>query len=424
MEIIIVGLLIILNGFFALSEIALVSSRKNRLLELQKKGNYGAKIAIKLMGNSEHFLSAIQVGITLIGIVLGAYSGVNIAEDITPFASQIPFIGQFAEKLAITITIVLITYVSIVIGELVPKTIAMSNPEKVAVIVAPVIHVVSIIFFPFVKLLSVSTNLINSIIGITPPEEQISRAELRQLMRDASESGVIASHQFHDKLFNFEGKRAHHLMTHRTDVECIDLNSSIEKIYRELSHVKHAKIVCYRTSIDCIEGIIDITDYFRYRLANSSEKLESIITKPVFVGEMVEAQKLIPLFRDEQIQFCVVLNEYGGFEGIISLHDIIEGIIGDIPDEGENDSEEITFLEDDSIQVEGDSSVEILQDIIPNLEFHFDEMDYTTGAGFVLEHLADLPVVGDSFEYLNFRFEVVAMDENRIETITITQLVA
>jgi len=421
MEIAIVVLLILLNGFFALSEIALVSSRKNRLHDLCKKGSYGAKIALQLLENSEQFLSAIQVGITLIGIVLGAYSGTNIAKDITPFLSQIPVLGSFAGELAITVTIILITYISIVIGELVPKTIAMSNPEKLAVGVAPIIHAFSLVFYPFVKLLSVSTNLINSILRIRKPEDSLTKTELRQLMKHASLSGVIHTNQYaiHEKIFNFEGKKAKHLMTHRTDVEIIDLDDSDVINQRKLKSMKHNRIICCRGDIDRIEGVLDLSEYYQALLENQNNPIEKHLIEPVFVVETLDAERIIYLFRSQKTQFCVVLNEYGGFEGVISLHDIIEGIIGDIPDEGEIDSEEYIYQDDDSVIVNGDASVEILEKIIEGITFNFEEIDYSTVAGFVLEHLNDIPKIGDNFTFIQHRFEVICLDENRIEKVRI-----
>ena len=226
MEIIIVILLILLNGFFSLSEIALISSKKIRLEHLRDKDKRGAKIALNLLSNSENFLSSIQIGITLIGIITGYYGGINFAKYFTPLFSLMPCSSCTAETLSVITSIIIITFFSILLGELVPKTVALSKPEKAAVVVAPIIYFVSVIFFPIVKLLEISTNLTNKMLGIKPPQNQVTEEELRHIIKVASREGVIEEEQnvIHEKLFYFSDKRAKHIMTHRSEIEWIDKN--------------------------------------------------------------------------------------------------------------------------------------------------------------------------------------------------------
>jgi len=209
-EVFVIGILVLLNGFFALSEIALVSSRRSRLEQLKKEGRRGSKTALRLLNDSESFLSAIQVGITLIGIITGVYGGINIADDITPFFQRFDIFKNSAEEIALTITVLTITYFSIVIGELVPKTIALSNPEKIAIRIAPPIYYFSLIFYPFVKFLSFSTSLINSLIRIKKQSEHLTEGELRHLLKIASKEGIIERDQnlIHDRVFYFSDKKA------------------------------------------------------------------------------------------------------------------------------------------------------------------------------------------------------------------------
>ncbi|HOI88193.1 MAG TPA: CNNM domain-containing protein [Lentimicrobium sp.] len=218
MEVIVILLLVLLNGFFALSEIALVSSRTSRLEESEKLGRKGAGTALDLLKDPDKFLSSIQVGITLIGILTGMYGGMNIADDLTPLFAGIVWVKPYAYEIALTLTVILITYVSILFGELVPKTMALSNPEKVAIKISPWIHVFSLLFYPFVRLLSGSTGLVNKLLGIGRQEAGITGPELRTMLRDASKVGVIEKEQktFHENLFYFSDKRARHIMTHRT----------------------------------------------------------------------------------------------------------------------------------------------------------------------------------------------------------------
>ncbi|MBK7709850.1 MAG: HlyC/CorC family transporter [Bacteroidales bacterium] len=263
MELLVVGILILLNGFFALSEIALISSKKSRLEQMKIDRKRGAKTALKLLEKSENFLSAVQVGITLIGIVTGVYGGLNIAEDIAPLFQKIDFLESSANEIALGVTIVIITYFSIVLGELVPKTIALSNPEKIAVKIAPVILYFSKLFYPFVKLLSLSTNLFNNLIGIEKKTERLTEAELRQMIKIASHQGVIEKEQnlIHEKVFYFADKKAKHIMTHRVDVEWVDLKGTEEDVRSVVLGSRHSKIICCNDGLDNFVGILSVKDY-------------------------------------------------------------------------------------------------------------------------------------------------------------------
>ncbi|HSV88228.1 MAG TPA: hemolysin family protein, partial [Bacteroidales bacterium] len=335
MELIVLSFLILLNGFFALSEIALVSAKKTRLEQKKNEGSKGAAIAISLLSKSESFLSAIQVGITLIGIVTGVYGGINIADDIAPWFQQFDFTAPVAKEVALTITVVTITYVSIVVGELVPKTIALNNPEKIAIRVAPVILFFSRAFYPFVRLLSGSTFLVCKILGIKKVTEHISETELRQMLKLASTSGVIEREQnfMHEKVFHFADKKARHIMTHRTEVEWIDVNRPAEEINESLLNARHSKIVCCRDDPENFVGIIYLREFYKSLSKAGNFNINDIITEPLIVPESADAQKVLDLLRVNKKHICCVVNEYGGFEGIITIHDIIEHILGQVPDE-------------------------------------------------------------------------------------------
>ena len=422
MEILILGLLILVNGFFALSEIALVSSKKARLEHMRVEGRKGAKTALRLLENSENFLSAVQVGITLIGIITGVYGGLNIAEDITPLIQQIDFLKTSAHEIALTITILTITYFSIVIGELVPKTIALSNPENIAIKIAPVIYYFSKLFYPFVKLLSVSTNLFNSLFGIKKRSEQMTEADLRQMIKIASQEGVIEKEQnlIHENVFYFADKKAKHIMTHRVDVEWIDMNDTEENVKSAILRSQHSKIICCDDGLDNFTGILYVKDYLLAFNSGESVNIPDLLIHPLIVPENVEARKVLKLFRQKQTYFCIVVNEYGSFEGIITLHDIVENIIGDMPEEGESDEPDIFIRDDKSVLVSGDAPVEILDGIIEGFIIDFEEIDYSTVAGFVLSNINKIPQIGDKFEYKHYLIEIVDIDGNRIDKILIS----
>ncbi len=396
MEIFVLGILILLNGFFALSEIALVSSKRSRLEQIRKEGKIGAKIALRLLDDSENFLSAIQVGITFIGIVTGVYGGINIADDITPFFEKFELIQPYAAEISLMLTVLVITYFSIVIGELVPKTIALSNPEKIAVKVAPVIHSFSTLFFPFVKLLATSTSFINQMLGIKQKQEQLTEAELRQMIKIASHEGVIEKEQntIHEKVFYFSDKKAKHLMTHRTELEWVDIDQPIDEIRHVLQEVHHSKVVCCSGSLDNFLGTMYLKDFYKTQGSNEPFPIKNLVIKPLIVPENTDATKVLEHLRSKNSHICFVVNEYGGFEGIVTLHDIMEHLVGQIPDEGEVYEPDVFVREDKSFLVNGDAPVETLVEIIHDFSIDFEKVEYATVAGFVFNQLNKMPQIG------------------------------
>lgn len=423
MELIVIGILILINGFFALSEIALVSSKPARLEQMKTEGKKGAKTALRLLEKSENFLSAVQVGITLIGILTGVYGGLNIAEDITPFFQQIDFLKDSANEIALTLTIITITYFSIVIGELVPKTIALSNPEKIAVKIAPVIFYFSKLFYPFVKILSFSTNLFNKLIGIEKKPEHLTEEELRHMLKIASHERVIEIEQnlIHEKVFYFADKRARHIMTHRTEVEWIDLEQPDEGIKTDILKARHSKLVCCSGSLDNIVGILYLKDYLLGINSDPGIKATNLLIQPLYIPENSDAPKVLNLFKKEQVHFGIVVNEYGSIEGIISLYDVMENIIGEFPEEGESIEPDLYVRDDKSVLVSGDAPIEILDGIITGFVVDFEEIDYSTVAGFVFDRIKKIPQIGDKFQYNGHTIEIVDIDGNRIDKILISK---
>ena len=423
MELIILGFLIVLNGFFALSETALISSKKARLEQYKIKGKTGAKVALRLLEKSENFLSAIQVGITLIGIVTGVYGGVNIADDITPFFRQFELTNLYAHEIALSLTVLAITYISIVIGELVPKTIALSKPEKIAVTVAPTVYYFSKLFYPFVRLLALSTNLINRLIGIHKSEGQMTEEELRHILKFASHEGVIEEEQnrMHEKVFYFSDKKARHIMTHRKDVEWLDIEQTEEDFHARILELKHSKIIVGRNSIDEFIGILKVKEYLINFHSPTPKKITSLLNDPLVIPENADAQKVLDLFRQKQNYIAIVVDEYGSFEGIITLHDIIENIIGNVPEEGEKPEPDVFVRDDQSILVSGDAPIETLVDLIEDFYIDFEEIDYSTVAGFVFNRINKIPELGDKVILSDCTIEVVDIDSNKIDKVLITK---
>ncbi len=423
MEVLIVTILVLMNGFFALSEIALVSSKRSRLEQKVLKGSNGAKIALKLLDNSESFLSAIQVGITLIGIVTGVYGGTNIADDVAPFFENFEITQNYANQIALTLTVVIITYFTIVIGELVPKTIALNSPDKIAIIIAPLIYVFSTVFYPFVMLLSVSTSFVNKIIGLKKQVDQMTEADLIQMIKIASTEGVIEREQniIHEKVFYFGDKKAKHIMTHRTDVEWVDVNKKPDQIKKNLLHAQHSKLIGCHGNLDNFKGIIYLRDFYKKISEKQHFDINQIIIDPLIVPENISAHKVLTLFRQKKIHICCVVNEYGGFEGIITLHDIMENIVGHVPEEGETEEADIFIREDNSYLVNGDAPIETLNEVIAGFNVDYDTISYSTVAGFVTDQIEQIPNVGDTFQYMDHKIEIVDMDGAMVDKVLISK---
>lgn len=422
MELIIIFILTLLNGFFALSEIALVSVKKSRIEHLAAQGNKSAKTILNLLENPENFLSSVQVGITLIGIISGAYGGAALTDDMVGLLSQLGFVGESVRTISLIIVIGGITYFTIVVGELVPKTIAMNNSEKIALVTVPIIRIFTFATFPFVKLLSVSTNLLLKLFGIKENEaERISEDELRFMLKTAGKQGVLENEesQAMQNLFSFTDQTAKSLMTHSSEVEWINYNWSKETIFDKVKESVHSKFIVGDGSIDNLKGMISIKDLLE-NYNRPDFHLDQIISRPIYVIQNTPAFKILSLFKDKRQYLGVVVDEYGSVRGIITLHDLIEAIVGDLPDEDETDEMNIIRREDGSYLLNGKTTIfeinqyfskEMIEDKIGN---------YSTVSGFMIDHLKTMPHTGDVVIYDNLKFEIMDMDGVRIDKVLMT----
>lgn len=422
MEIIVLFLLMMLNGFFALSEISLVSVNKNKLEQLASRGSKNAKIAMQLLEQPERFLSAIQVGITLIGIVSGAYGGIALSEKFTPVLAKIAFLSPYAGTLSVVLVVGIITYLSIVIGELVPKTISLNNPEPIVLAVSPVIKVFTSITSPIVTLLSISTKLLLRMMFIKPkPGQTISEEELKMMIKLANKQGVLENEESEvlHNLFRLADRRANQLMTHRNEVEWIDVNDSNDAIQQQIKDNAYSKYLVCDTEIDDVVGMVSITDYIDHYLSPNFN-IRSIIKKPVYIPENMTALKVLEQFRTNKIYFGVVVDEFGSIQGIMTLHDLAESIFGELPDMTDLYEPDIIKREDGSWLVDGSIQLDELADDIPVGEVFARDRDYNTLGGFVMDRLQKVPRSGDQFVYKGLSFEVVDMDGHRVDKVIIS----
>nr|WP_321376779.1 hemolysin family protein [uncultured Bacteroides sp.] len=422
MEFAIILLLLVLNGIFSMYEIALISSSKARLETLASKGNQSAKNVLKQLEEPDKFLSTIQIGITLIGIVSGAFGGVAVANNVEPLFKMIPATEAYAADMALIVTVAFITYLSLIIGELVPKSIGLSNPEKIAITLSPFMSVITKITYPFVYLLSVSTKLLNRILGIKGHERTITQEELKVILHQSSEQGVIDKDETNmlRDVFRFADKRANELMTHRTDVVFLHTDYTQKDVLDIIDKKHFSKYLLTDSSQDEIIGVVSVKNIITM-IGNDGEfDLKSIAQPPLFIPESLYAKKVLELFKKNKNKFGVVVNEYGGIEGIITLHDLTESIFGDILEENEIAEEPIVKRKDGSYLV--DASLN-LGDFMEEMGILFyDDLegeDFTTLGGLAMFYIGRIPKAGDIFTYQNLQFEVMDMDNGRVDKLLV-----
>jgi len=407
-------------------EIALVSSRKSRLQEKAKYGIKGAQTALLLLKQPEEILSAIQVGITLVGIVSGAFGGIALSEDMVPVFSKISILEPYAHVLAVTTVVGLITYFSLIIGELVPKTIALNNPEKIAIALSPAMKIVGSALYPVVWFLSVSTKLVLTLFRIKKnPDTPVSEEELRMLLKQGSEHGVIEKEESDiiNEVIRFGDKRAGSIMTNRLNVEWINSTDKDEKILSVLMKSSHSRMPVCNNTVDEVLGVVAIKDVFAYHIKHQFIDINKIMSEPLFFPEQMSAINVLELFRKTKNHFGIVINEYGSMEGIVTLHDITENIMGDLPESTDEEQPGAFRREDGSYLIDGSMMIEDVQDLL-ELRSLFDEDEVrpniNTLGGLTMYKLNRIPGIGDTFVVQGYKFEIVDMDGNRVDKLMVS----
>lgn len=422
MEILIILVLLVLNGLFAMCEIALVSSRRSRLEQSAAKGSNGAKTALKLLEEPEKFLSTVQVGITLVGIVAGAYGGEAFTADIKPFFEKWEWLRPYAQEIAFISVVAVITYFSLIIGELVPKTIAMNNPEGITIRFAPFMRLLSVITYPIVVFLTLSTKIFLKILMIKEKENPaVTEEELKYMIETGSQHGVIEQQESEimKSVFRFGDHTASTIMTHRSDIVWLDSKESMEKTMEEIQRSPHSKFPVCDQNLDKILGYVTVKDLLHEVQRDKTIDFEKLLQEPVFIPVNAPALRILDTFRKRRIHIGFVVNEFGGVEGLITLHDLIENIVGEFP---EQESEAVMVQrEDGSWLADGELRIEELKNMF-GAKFFPLRANYATLAGFVIHQLERIPVATDHFEYKGYRFEVLDMDGNRVDKVLIKSL--
>ena len=421
MEILIILALLLLNGVFAMYEIALVSSSKARLETMVRNGSKKAGRVLELLEEPEKILSTIQVGITLIGIVSGAYGGTTLADDVQPLFEKNPALEVYAGKLAMIVVVGGITYLSLIIGELVPKSLALNRPEQLAVTFTPFMCVLTKITWPFVWFLSVSTRLINKMLGIRTGEDRpITEEELKFILHRSSQEGVIdrSETEMLRDVFRFGDKRAGELMTHRKEVVYLNTGMSREEVLAVIGEERYSKYLLCEATLDKCLGMVSVKDMAGLLGKGGKFDLRPVVQEPLFIPENLQATRVLELFKKYKTKFGVVVNEYGDVIGILTLHDLTESIFGDILEEDEEEVPEIVERSDGSWLVDGKMHIGDFMDKMDILLYEdIGHKNFTTLSGMAMYLLGRVPQEGDSFSYRELHFEVTDMDDIRVDKL-------
>ncbi len=423
MELVIVFLLSIASGIFVMSEMAIVSARKVRLQQMANQGNVSARLALELANAPNQFLAIVQVGITLIIIVSGAFGESAISKKLAPLLGFIPWLEPYRETIASAISILFVTYLTLVIGELVPKRVALNNPESIATAIAKPMRMFATIASPVVNLLSASTDFVVRLLGIRPSTApQVTEEEIKVLIEQGTEAGTFeeAEQDMVERVFRLGDRRVSALMTPRPDIVWLDLDDSAETNRQTIIESSHSRYLVCQGELDNTLGIIQVNDLLSDCLSNKPLDLTKALQRPVYVPESTPGLKILELFKQSSTQMAIVVDEYGVIQGLVTLNDILEEIVGDLPSVDQVDEPQVVRREDGSWLVDGMLPVEELFELFEIAELPKEQRgNYHTVGGFVVTHLGRIPTATDFFEWQGMRFEVMDMDGNRVDKVLV-----
>ncbi|MBL8018261.1 MAG: HlyC/CorC family transporter [Leptospirales bacterium] len=424
-EIFTILLLLCLNGIFSMAEMAVVSSRRARLLEKAEQGNKGARAALDLANNPGSFLSTVQIGITLVGILAGAFGGATIAEKFTPIVAKVSWFSSQAETISFGIVVFLITYLSLVIGELIPKRIALHSPEKVSTILARPMRAIARIVSPVVHILEASTNIPLRLFGLRDSvQSPVTEEEVKILIRQGLSAGVFekSETEIMERALHLTDRRVRELMIPRTDMVWLNIEDSPGKIMATIQSTKHSRFPVGQGSPDHLIGIVRSKDILSRLLNGKEMDIKADLLTPIYLPESVRAFKALEIMRDAKRHLALVADEYGGVEGIITISDIIESLVGNLPSGDRADEQMIVTRPDGSWLIDGMTGVQDLKRILSVSDLPEEESGFETMAGLVMAKMGRIPGVADSFEWGGYRFEVIDMDRHRIDRVLVSRI--
>ncbi|WP_158046439.1 hemolysin family protein [Skermanella pratensis] len=419
-ELIVVVLLILLNGFFAMSELAVVSARRARLQQMAEGGHRGARAAMRLVDDPSKFLSTVQVGITLIGILAGAYGGATLAGYLAVELRRIPAIQPYADGVSFAVVVAFITYLSLIIGELVPKRIALVNAERIAALVARPMGFVAMLGAPLVWLLGVSTNLVLRLLRLNQVKQaEVTEEEVKSMIAEGARTGVFdpAEREMIEGVLRLADRSVRTIMTPRPDVHWLDIDDDPETIRREIAESGRSRFPVSRGDLDEIVGIVNTKDLLDKILTGRPLDLQATLNKPLIIHDGTQVLRVLELFKQTGLHMAIVVDEYGSVEGIATATDILETIAGEFPEAGEDDAG-VVRREDGTWLVDGMLPIDEVEHRL-GLRGLRGDRDFHTLAGFVMAELGHVPSAGEHFAWRGSRFEVVDMDGRRVDKVLV-----
>jgi putative hemolysin len=422
-EALIVLLLIVVNGVLAMSELAIVSSRKARLAALADAGSTGARVALGLLDDPSRFLSTVQIGITLVGIFAGAYGGATLAEHLGELLDGVAFIAPNGDSVAFVVVVVVITYLSLVVGELVPKRIALADPERTAALVARPMRLLSTIAAPAVWLLKHSTDAVLVLLGLGGDRDAtVTEEEVKALIAEGTQAGVFAPEEraMIDGVLRLADRTVRAVMTPRLDVVWIDRAAGREELARLVETHRLRRILVCDGTIDNAVGFIDMADVLAALLRGADIDIATLMRRPLVVSEGLGVIRLIGMFRREGIHFAVIVDEYGTTEGIVTAIDILAGIAGALPERGEDEDPQVIERADGTLLVDGLTPIDAFEAAV-GVRGLAGDGGYDTVAGLVLHALGRIPSAGDRVDVGGLTLEVVDMDGRRIDKVIVSK---
>jgi putative hemolysin len=425
-EILIVFLLILANGFFALAEMAVISSRKTRLQQKADEGDKGASVALALSNKPTRFLSTIQVGITTIGILSGAFGGATIAEEIATNLSKVVWLEPYSEAIGIAIVVLIITYFTLIFGELVPKRIALNNAESIAAKVAAPMNGLARLGRPIVALLSSSTEVVFRLFRIKPSSEpSVTEEEIKMMIYEGAQVGVFedAEQEIVERVFRLGDRRAISMMTYRTEMVFLDVEDTLDVNLGKIASSGYSRFPVCKGELDDILGIVQVKDIFAQVQNGQEIDLQTAIQPAVFIPEGMSALELLERLREKKSHLALIMDEFGGITGMVTINDMLEAIVGDIPMlEDQIEEPDIIQREDGSYLLDGMLSTVELKDLLDLDKLpDEDEAGYKTLGGMIMAEIRRIPNAGDTTFWNGWRFEVVDMDGHRVDKILVSQ---
>ena len=423
MELLIILFLVLLNGILSMSEIALVSSRKSRLEAASRKGDTSAKAALKLANSPTRFLSTVQIGITLIGLLTGMYSGDILTADLETFINTISLSNTYSHTIAVGTVLVGITYLSLVLGELVPKRLGMANPEAISMFMARPMNLISKVTAPFIWLLGFSSDLIIKLLNVKQGENAVTEEEIKSLIQEGTSGGIFEEieQEIVHNVFQLGDRKVTSLMTNRQEIVWLDVEDSVEQNKAKIFESRHSIYPVCRDTVDDVVGLIYVKDLIATDLEEQLGNLANIVREPVYLPESNRAYQALGKFKEQKVYYGIIVDEYGGMLGVVTLHDIMDALVGDISEENEEDSE-IVKREDGSFLIDAQIPFD---DFVHYFDINIQDADrkeftgFNTLGGFVLHVLEDIPKTGEKFKWKHFDFEVVDMDRSRIDKLLV-----